>query len=213
MPSGAPIGEQLSTPCATNRETQGSETVQDDQIKQGAHPSGPERRELDIASGFNGVLGFNLLECTAQRVLAELTVSERHHQPWGIVHGGVYCSIIETVCSLGAQLAQTGGFVVGVDNHTSFLKATRAGTLRASARPLAAGKRTQLWEANIENAAGELVATGRVRLMTIAAGAQLAGEPAAAAGPRNPAPVEARPRASDQNVEARPRAREQNSDE
>jgi 1,4-dihydroxy-2-naphthoyl-CoA hydrolase len=175
--------------------------VQDDQIRQGARQSGPETRELDLTPGFNGVLGLSLLECTAQRVVAELTVSERHHQPWGIVHGGVYCAIIETVCSLGAQLAQTGGFVVGVDNHTSFLKATRAGTLRASARPLAAGKRTQLWEANIENAAGELVATGRVRLMTIAAGAQLAGEPAAPAVARDPAPAEARPRAHEQDLD------------
>lgn len=149
-----------------------------------------------MAPGFNGVLGLSLLECTAQRVVAELTVSERHHQPWGIVHGGVYCSIIETVCSLGAQLAQTGGFVVGVDNHTSFLKATRAGTLRANARPLAAGKRTQLWEANIENAQGELVATGRVRLMTLAAGAQLAGEPAAPVDASGSAPEPNKARAT-----------------
>lgn len=155
--------------------------MQDDQIDKDVHASGPDARNVHTAQGFNGTLGLDLLECTAQRVVAELTVSERHHQPWGIVHGGVYCAVIETVCSLGAQLAQTGGFVVGVDNHTSFLKATRSGTLRASARPLSAGKRTQLWEANIENAQGELVATGRVRLMTIAAGAQLAGEPAGSA--------------------------------
>jgi uncharacterized protein (TIGR00369 family) len=71
------------------------------------------------------------------------------------------------------------GFIVGADNHTSFLKATRSGTLRAVARPLSVGKRTQLWETNIENEQGELVATGRVRLMVVAAGKMLAGEPAA----------------------------------
>jgi uncharacterized protein (TIGR00369 family) len=130
--------------------------------------------------GFNAMLGLTLLECSALKVVAELIVSERHHQPWGIVHGGVYCAVVETVCSLGAQLAQAGGLVVGVDNHTSFLKATRSGTLRATARPLAVNKRTQLWEANIENEQTELVASGRVRLMVVAAGARLAGEPAAA---------------------------------
>jgi 1,4-dihydroxy-2-naphthoyl-CoA hydrolase len=175
---GAPAANSLPTPCATNRETQGSASVQDDQIK----------REARSLEGFNAILGLDLLECTAQRVVAELAISERHHQPWGIVHGGVYCAVIETVCSLGAQLAQTGGLVVGVDNHTSFLKATRTGTLRASARPLAVGRRTQLWEANIENAEGELVASGRVRLMSVAAGAQLGGEPAAIKPPRDPAP-------------------------
>jgi 1,4-dihydroxy-2-naphthoyl-CoA hydrolase len=155
--------------------------VQDDQNRKDAQVAEPAARDVHTAHGFNGTLGLSVLECTAQRVVAELTVSECHHQPWGIVHGGVYCAVIETVCSLGAQLALTAGFVVGVDNHTSFLKATRSGTLRASAHPLTVGKRTQLWEANIENAQGDLVATGRVRLMTVAAGAQLAGAPAGSA--------------------------------
>jgi uncharacterized protein (TIGR00369 family) len=69
--------------------------------------------------------------------------------------------------------------VVGVDNHTSFLRAQRTGTLRATARPLVQGRRTQLWEANVVNEAGELVATGRVRLVGVEMGSSLGGEPAA----------------------------------
>jgi uncharacterized protein (TIGR00369 family) len=133
----------------------------------------------DTSQGFNAALGMRLIECSASKVVAELSATPQHHQPWGIVHGGVYCALVETVCSLGAQLAvEPGNFVVGVDNHTSFLKATRTGTLRATARPLALGRRTQLWEANIENEQQQLVATGRVRLMAVAAGTQLGGEPA-----------------------------------
>ena len=130
--------------------------------------------------GFNAALGLTLVQLDKQQVIAELVIAAHHHQPWGIVHGGVYCSVVETVCSLGAQmtLAPGAGFIVGVDNHTSFLKATRSGTLRAVARPLAISKRTQLWEANIENAQKELVATGRVRLMLVEAGKTLAGETA-----------------------------------
>jgi uncharacterized protein (TIGR00369 family) len=133
------------------------------------------------AHGFNGVLGIELVRIDAREVIAQVRIGPQHHQPWGIVHGGVYCGIVETVCSMGAQAALTAGagFIVGTDNHTSFLKATRSGTLRAVARPLAVGKRTQLWEANIENEQGELVATGRVRLMVVTAGKLLAGEPAA----------------------------------
>ena len=152
--------------------------MQDEQTKKSGHAGqdeAPSVRDTNLAQGFNGALGLTLIECSAQRVVAELVVSPQHHQPWGIVHGGVYCAMVETVCSLGAQLAQNLGFVVGVDNHTSFLKATRAGTLRASARPLAVSKRTQLWEAQIENETGELVATGRVRLMVVSAGSTLAG--------------------------------------
>lgn len=148
----------------------------------GQPPAGgaPDAGDADTLQGFNGVLGLSLVECSALKVVGELTVGARHLQPWGIVHGGVYCGIVETACSLGAQLAQRGGFIVGVDNHTSFLKATRAGKLRVTAHPLVTGKRTQLWEANVQNEQGELVATGRVRLMTVAAGARLAGEPAGA---------------------------------
>jgi uncharacterized protein (TIGR00369 family) len=139
-----------------------------------------ERVEALTLQGFNQVLGLKLLKVEPREVIAELHVGPEHHQPWGIVHGGVYCGIIETVCSIGGQAALTPGtgFIVGVDNHTSFLKATRSGTLRALARPLSVGGRTQLWEANIENEQGELVATGRVRLMVVAAGKTLAGEPA-----------------------------------
>ena len=131
--------------------------------------------------GFNAALGLTLVQIDKQQVVAELRVGAQHHQPWGIVHGGVYCSIVETVCSMGAQAALTAGsgFIVGVDNHTSFLKATRSGTLRVVARPLSIGKGTQLWEANIENEQQQLVATGRVRLMVVEAGKMLAGEAAA----------------------------------
>lgn len=133
------------------------------------------------APGFVGMMGLSLVSATADEVVAELVVSEKHHQPWGIVHGGVYCAMVETVCSVGAQLAigNSGGFIVGLDNQTSFLKATRSGTLRITAKPLARGKRTQLWEANVSNERGEAVATGRVRLMAVEQGKMLAGEVAA----------------------------------
>jgi uncharacterized protein (TIGR00369 family) len=137
--------------------------------------------EQKSGPGFNEAVGIKLLETSGSKVVGELLVTSHHHQPWGIVHGGVYCSVVETVCSIGAQLAlgDSGGFIVGVDNHTSFLKATRSGTLRVVAQPLSRGRRTQLWEANIQNEQGELVATGRVRLMVIEAGKSLAGETAA----------------------------------
>lgn len=136
--------------------------------------------QSSVRPGFNEAVGLKLLETSSGKVVAELEVGPQHHQPWGIVHGGVYCAVVETVCSIGAQLAlqEGAGFIVGVDNHTSFLKATRGGVLTAIAQPLSRGRRTQLWEANIKNAQGELVATGRVRLMVVEAGQSLAGEQA-----------------------------------
>jgi len=131
--------------------------------------------------GFMRLMGLTLTRIDEQQVDAELTVRPEHYQPMGIVHGGVYCAMVETVCSVAGYVhaSKSGNFVVGVDNQTSFLKATRSGVLRASARPLSIGRRTHLWEATIHDEQGKLVATGRVRLMAVEAGAQLGG---AAAG-------------------------------
>ena len=89
----------------------------------------------------------------------------------GIVHGGVYASVVETCCSVGAMAAAPPGkVVVGIENHTSFIRSAREGRLSARAAPLHAGRRAQLWECNISDVAGRLIATGRVRLMCVDAG-------------------------------------------
>jgi 1,4-dihydroxy-2-naphthoyl-CoA hydrolase len=130
--------------------------------------------------GFMKLLGMSMLSMSEAEVVAELQVIPAHHQPMGIVHGGVYCALVETVCSIGAYLhaSKHGLTVVGVDNQTSFLRATRTGVLRVSGKPLSVGRRTQLWQAEIHNAGEVLVATGRVRLMCIEPETRLGGEPA-----------------------------------
>ena len=69
-----------------------------------------------------------------------------------------------------------GQSVVGVENSTSFLTAVREGKLRATARPLTRGRRTQVWDATVADAEGRAGASGRVRLLALEAGATLAGE-------------------------------------
>jgi 1,4-dihydroxy-2-naphthoyl-CoA hydrolase len=117
-------------------------------------------------SGWSGAMGLVITHMDPNEVVAEWTVGPQHLQPFGIVHGGVHSGVVETVCSVGAAInaAPQGQTVVGVENHTSFLRAVREGKLRAVAKPLHVGKRAQLWEANITDEEGRLVATGRVRL-------------------------------------------------
>ena len=131
-------------------------------------------------TGFTQLIDLRFVSIAESEVVAELPVSPKHYQPMGIVHGGVYCSMIETVCSVGAHVhaSKLGLMVVGVDNQTSFLKATRSGVLRASARPLAVGRRTQLWEASIQDEKNRLIATGRVRLICLEPEHNLAGQAA-----------------------------------
>jgi uncharacterized protein (TIGR00369 family) len=124
-----------------------------------------------------GTSGIRVLEATRDQVSAEIAIEAHHRQPHGIVHGGVYATIVETLASVGAAIDATrhGKTVVGLENATSFIRAVREGVLRAVARPLTRGRRTQAWEVTITDAAGALVATGRVRLLVLEPEAAVAG--------------------------------------
>lgn len=127
--------------------------------------------------GFNNALGLQFTKATPDEYEAEIEIKDRHLQPYGLVHGGVYASMIETLCSTGAALTVWGEnkTTVGLENNTSFLKAVRGGRLRCTARPLVMGKRSHVWEAGIHDDQSRLVAAGRVRLMVLEPGAAVAG--------------------------------------
>lgn len=125
--------------------------------------------------GWLRALDLVIIAASADEVTAEWTVSEKHHQGYGIVHGGVHSSVIETLASLGAALAAAprNQRVVGLENHTSFIRAVRDGKLRAVARPVTRGRSSQVWDAWIRDAEDRLVAQGSVRLLCIAQDQQL----------------------------------------
>jgi 1,4-dihydroxy-2-naphthoyl-CoA hydrolase len=144
-----------------------------------ATPDGNYAQALNARkSGWGAAMGIRFVRATAEEVVAELEIGPLHHQAYGIVHGGVHSGLIETVASVGAALtALPGGqSVVGLENHTSFLNAVREGLLRATARPLMRGRRTQVWEAAITDADGRTIASGQVRFLALEGGTSLAGE-------------------------------------
>lgn len=112
--------------------------------------------------------GLDFVSVALDEVVAEWTIAAHHLQAYGIVHGGVHCGVIETLASVGAAVnaMEHGRGAVGLENHTSFIRAVRVGQrLRAVARPLTRGRTTQVWEAEVRSEDGKLVATGRVRLL------------------------------------------------
>lgn len=118
--------------------------------------------------GFNQVLGLKFTELNKDRVTAEWTITPTLHQPYGIVHGGVYCAVIETLASMGgAYWYGRKGQVVGVNNNTDFLRPVREGTLYGVASPIHRGRSQQLWVVTITDAAEKLVARGQVRLANL----------------------------------------------
>lgn len=119
-------------------------------------------------TGLNRTLDLELDEAGPDRVVMGFTVDERHLQPWGIVHGGVYCSVVEGSASIGAALwFGARGQVVGVSNHTNFLRAAREGRLVATATPIHRGRSQQLWLVEIRDVDDRLIARGEVRLQNL----------------------------------------------
>lgn len=123
----------------------------------------------NMARGWAEGMGVTILAASADEVTCAWEIAERHRQPYGLVHGGVHCGVIETIASIGAALAASprGQRVVGLENSTSFLRAVRSGRLTGTARPVTRGRTTQVWEAWIRDEQGNLVAQGRVRLLCL----------------------------------------------
>ena len=125
-----------------------------------------------LGDGFDSELGLTYLEMTPDGGRAQLQITDKLLQPHGIVHGGVYCSIVESLASVSAHVwlaANGGGNVVGVNNNTDFLRAIGSGTLTAESAPIHRGRRQQLWLITISDGDGRLVARGQVRLQNLPA--------------------------------------------
>ncbi|UUO03139.1 PaaI family thioesterase [Mycolicibacterium novocastrense] len=126
----------------------------------------------DLGKGFDTELGLTYLELGPDGGRAQLTVTDKLLQPYGIVHGGVYCSIVESLASVSAAvwLADNGGGnVVGVNNNTDFLRAISSGTVTAVSTPIHRGRRQRLWQITITDDDDRLVARGQVRLQNMPA--------------------------------------------
>ena len=129
-------------------------------------PGPPDAGELE--RGFIKLVGIRVEQATGDRVVLTCPVTPDLHQPFGLVHGGVYATMAETAASVGGSLwFGDQGKVVGVSNHTDFLRAVRRGELRAEATPLARGRTTQLWQVEIADEQGRLVAHAKVRLQNV----------------------------------------------
>jgi len=124
---------------------------------------------INAMPGWVKEMGIEILTATADEVTCEFEVSEKHHQGYGIVHGGVHCGVVEALASIGAAVVAhpRGQNVVGVENNTSFIKAVRSGKLHAVAKPVTRGRTSQLWEVWIRDEAEQLVAQGKVRLLCV----------------------------------------------
>jgi 1,4-dihydroxy-2-naphthoyl-CoA hydrolase len=125
---------------------------------------------MDIPDGgaFTDYLGLEFTEVTGDRVVGQWKAGEPLHQPYGIVHGGAHCGVVETLASIGAAVWLGGkGKVVGVNNSTDFYRAVREGQLVSVATPVHRGRSQQVWVVETHDEGGKLVSRGQVRLQNL----------------------------------------------
>ena len=101
--------------------------------------------DLAASSAFVAASGFVVSEMAGTRVAGHVDLGPDQHTPWGVVHGGVYCTVIESAASIGASAAvlERGQFAVGVNNNTDFVRPMTTGRMDVVAEPkvLALGAR------------------------------------------------------------------------
>ena len=122
------------------------------------------------SSAFVRVAGLDFEEIDAKGVRGWIELDERHHTPWGVVHGGVYATAVESAASVGASAAvkERGQFAVGVSNSTEFLRPMKEGRVDVIAEPVMQGRSQQLWQVIITRSEdGKEVARGQLRLQNV----------------------------------------------
>jgi 1,4-dihydroxy-2-naphthoyl-CoA hydrolase len=126
--------------------------------------------DLAKAGAFVAASGFEVTEIGGSRVTGHVELGPDQHTPWGVVHGGVYCTVIESAASIGASAAvlDRKQFAVGVNNNTDFVRPMTTGRMDVVAEPIQQGRTLQLWQVVLTRADdGKLVARGQVRLQNV----------------------------------------------
>lgn len=119
--------------------------------------------------GLDGLLGVEYVQRNADKVVVRFTIGDHHLQPFGIPHGGIYCSVHESTASIAGQVwLGEKGIVVGTNNSTDFLRQAKLGdTITVTATPIHRGRSQQLWHLDSVDQDGRLIAQGQVRLANL----------------------------------------------
>jgi 1,4-dihydroxy-2-naphthoyl-CoA hydrolase len=128
-----------------------------------------EPASFDSTSAFVAQAGLVVDSVAPDRVTGHIDLGAEHHTPWGIVHGGVYATAVESAASIGATTAVhgRGKVAVGLTNTTHFLRSLSAGRVDVEAIALYQGRTHQLWRVDVTDASDRLVAHGEVRLQNV----------------------------------------------
>jgi 1,4-dihydroxy-2-naphthoyl-CoA hydrolase len=124
-------------------------------------------QEESNPSGFAESIGTEWIDFDPDNARAKITVEPRHLQPFGIVHGGVYATLAESICSAATYnaVSEDGMVAMCQSNNTTFLRSIAEGEITATARTRHRGRTTWVWDVEITDDEGRVCALSR---MTIA---------------------------------------------
>jgi 1,4-dihydroxy-2-naphthoyl-CoA hydrolase len=123
-------------------------------------------RSYPAPGTLDDVLGFELLELSAERVRAQFAVERQVTQPFGLVHGGAYAALAELMVSMATLTAVEGDgmLAVGQSNSTTFVRPVTAGSVHAEGVPLHRGRTTWVWDVRFTDDDERLCAISRMTM-------------------------------------------------
>lgn len=115
---------------------------------------------------FDALYGLELLDRDGDALCARVAVRDAVKQMFGLVHGGLYASVAESLASRGTYeaVADAGMQAMGISNHTSFLRPVTEGHVHAVATPQHRGRTTWVWEIDFHDDRGRRCALSRVTI-------------------------------------------------
>ena len=129
-------------------------------------PALPGGDIVPYAEALDGTLGFEVHECTPERVVGSFRVTNAVRQRVGLVHGGAYAALAEMLASEGtvSEVFEQGMIGIGLGNDSKFLRPVSDGVVTATALRLHRGRTTWIWDVTFTDAQSRICAVSRVTI-------------------------------------------------
>jgi 1,4-dihydroxy-2-naphthoyl-CoA hydrolase len=126
--------------------------------------------QLSQGNDLHALLGVKIVEASGDKVVLQVEVGPKVHQPYGLLHGGVSALLAESAASFGAGIdVRPDHIVVGTELNCSHLRSMSSGVLTAIATPVRKGRRVQVWAVDLTDQEGRQICVARCTLQVLEA--------------------------------------------
>jgi len=127
-------------------------------------------QRMNEGTDVNRELGVEIVLLTPEKVVLQVEVGPKVHQPYGILHGGVSALMAEGAASIGGAVSVgPDEIVVGTELNCSHLRSMSSGTLTATATPIRKGRNVHVWGIDLTDDEGRMICVARCTLQVLKA--------------------------------------------